>query len=115
MKKLLPTPLNIQVKDFLRSLFFALAIAAIAGSITMVIWIGSIDIIDGKMTSGSRMISFIYYAMIVGMSAGGIAELFSEIQGPFIALERVLIYGQILKLTLIQKANCKPHKNLKML
>jgi ATP-binding cassette subfamily B protein len=72
----------------LRSLFFALAIAAIAGSITMVIWIGSIDIIDGKMTSG-QMISFIYYAMIVGMSAGGIAELFSEIQGPLAALERV--------------------------
>lgn len=72
----------------LRSLFFALAIAAIAGSITMVIWIGSIDIIDGKMTSG-QMISFIYYAMIVGMSAGSIAELFSEIQGPLAALERV--------------------------
>lgn len=72
----------------LRSLFFALAIAAIAGSITMVIWIGSIDIIDDKMTSG-QMISFIYYAMIVGMSAGGIAELFSEIQSPLAALERV--------------------------
>lgn len=72
----------------LRSLFFALAISAIAGSITMVIWIGSLDIIDGKMTSG-QMISFIYYAMMVGMSAGGIAELFSEIQGPLAALDRV--------------------------
>ena len=72
----------------LRSLFFALAIIAISGSITMVIWVGSIDIIDGKMTSG-QMISFIYYAMIVGMSAGGIAELFSEIQGPLAALDRV--------------------------
>lgn len=72
----------------LRSLFFALAIIAIAGSITMVIWVGSMDIIDGKMTSG-QMISFIYYAMIVGMSAGGIAELFSEIQGPLSALDRV--------------------------
>ncbi|NDA90153.1 MAG: ATP-binding cassette domain-containing protein [Alphaproteobacteria bacterium] len=72
----------------LRSLFFALAIAAIAGSITMVIWIGSLDIINGKMTSG-QMISFIYYAMMVGMSAGGIAELFSEIQGPLAALDRV--------------------------
>ena len=72
----------------LRSLFFALAIAAIAGSITMVIWIGSLDIINGKITSG-QMISFIYYAMMVGMSAGGIAELFSEIQGPLAALDRV--------------------------
>ena len=72
----------------LRSLFFALAIIAISGSITMVIWVGSMDIIDGKMTSG-QMVSFIYYAMIVGMSAGGIAELFSEIQGPLAALDRV--------------------------
>lgn len=72
----------------LRSLFFAMSIIAIFGSITIVIWVGSMDIIDGKMTSG-QMISFIYYAMIVGVSAGGIAELFSEIQGPLSALDRV--------------------------
>ena len=72
----------------LRSLFFALAIAVIAGSITVVIWIGSIDILEGSMSSG-QMISFIYYAIIVGMSAGGIAELFSELQGPLAALDRV--------------------------
>lgn len=73
----------------LRSMFFAIAIAVIAGSITTVIWIGSIDIINGKMSSG-QMISFIYYAIIVGMSAGGVAELFSEIQGPLAALDRVV-------------------------
>lgn len=73
----------------LRSLFFALAIAIIAGSITVVIWIGSIDILEGTMSSG-QMISFIYYAMMVGMSAGGIAELFSEIQAPMAALDRVI-------------------------
>ncbi len=73
----------------LRSMFFALAITIIAGSITAVIWIGSVDIISGKMSSG-QMISFIYYAIIVGMSAGGIAELFSEIQGPLAALDRVV-------------------------
>ena len=73
----------------LRSLFFALAIAIITGSITLVIWVGSIDILSGAMTSG-EMISFIYYAMIVGMSAGGIAELLNELQSPFAALERVL-------------------------
>ena len=73
----------------LRSLFFALAIVIIAGSITSVIWIGSIDIIKGSMSSG-QMISFIYYAIIVGMSAGGIAELFSELQVPLAALDRVI-------------------------
>jgi ATP-binding cassette subfamily B protein len=77
----------------LRSLFFALAILVIAGSITMVIWVGTVDITRGNMTSG-EMISFIYYAIIVGMSAGGVAELFSEIQGPMAALERVFEIGQ---------------------
>jgi ATP-binding cassette subfamily B protein len=41
------------------------------------------------MTSG-EMIAFIYYAIMVGMSAGGVAELFSEMQGPLAALDRVL-------------------------
>ncbi len=73
----------------LRSMFFALAISVIAAAITSVIWIGSLDILSGSMSSG-QMISFIYYAIMVGISAGGLAELFSEIQGPFAALERVL-------------------------
>lgn len=93
----------------LRSLFFALAISAIAGSITMVIWIGSLDIINGKMTSG-QMISFIYYAMVVGMSAGGIAELFSEIQGPLAALDRVFNLRSNTKTFTNQHLVVKPHK-----
>lgn len=72
-----------------RSLFFALAILVIAGSITSVIWVGSVDIIQGSMSSG-QMISFIYYAIIVGTSAGGVAEMFSEMQAPLAALDRVL-------------------------
>lgn len=72
----------------LRSLFFALAISCIALTIIFVIWIGSIDIINGQMSSG-QMVSFIYYSIIVGMSSGGIAEVFSELQGPMAALERV--------------------------
>ena len=93
----------------LRSLFFALAISAIAGSITMVIWIGSLDIINGKMTSG-QMISFIYYAMVVGMSAGSIAELFSEIQGPLAALDRVFNLRSNTKTFTNQHLVVKPHK-----
>ena len=80
---------NATIRLRLRSIFFAMAIVIISGSITAVIWVGSIDIISGKMSSG-QMISFIYYAIIVGMSAGGIAELFSEIQGPLAALDRVI-------------------------
>lgn len=87
----------------LRSMFFALAIVVIAGSITAVIWIGSVDIINGKMSSG-QMISFIYYAIILGMSAGGIAELFSEIQGPLAALDRVIELKNMAKISSDQQS-----------
>ncbi len=72
----------------LRSLFFALVISLISIFITLVIWIGSLDVINGNMSSG-RIFSFIYYALMVGMSSGGLAELFSEIQSPLAALERI--------------------------
>lgn len=94
----------------LRSMFFALAIAIIAGSITIVIWIGSVDIINGTMSSG-QMVSFIYYAIIVGMSAGGVAELFSEIQGPLAALDRVVELQNMSNLLPKKKLNQKLSKN----
>lgn len=71
-----------------RSLFFALSMSIILFSITLVIWIGSTDIIKGTISSG-QMISFIYYAVIAGVSSAGIAELFSELQRPILAAERV--------------------------
>jgi ATP-binding cassette subfamily B protein len=72
----------------IRSLFFATTISVILSSVILVIWVGSMDIIKGVMTSG-QMISFIYYAVVAGLSAGGIAEVISEIQSPLVALERV--------------------------
>lgn len=72
-----------------RSLFFAITISVILASVILVIWIGSMDIIKGAMTSG-QMISFIYYAIVAALSAGGIAEVMSEVQSPLVALERVL-------------------------
>lgn len=72
-----------------RSLFFALTISIIALSIITIIWIGTHDIITGSMTSG-KMMAFIYYALMVGTSAGGIVETISELQGPIASLNRVI-------------------------
>lgn len=72
-----------------RSIFFSFAISTILLLITFVIWIGSNDILSGNISSG-KMLSFIYYAILAGFSAGGIAEVISEIQSPLTALERVL-------------------------
>lgn len=72
-----------------RSLFFALTISIIALSIITIIWIGTNDIIVGSMTSG-KMMAFIYYALMVGTSAGGIVETISELHGPIASLNRVI-------------------------
>ena len=57
-------------------------------SIILVIWLGCIDIIKGNMSSG-QIVSFIYFAIIVGISTGGIAETISELQGPLASLEKI--------------------------
>ncbi len=88
---------NQQISDYLqhaanrlkiRSIFFALAISIILFSITIVIWIGSRDIVQGHLSSG-QMISFIYYAIIAGVSSGSIFELLSEVHSSLAASERV--------------------------
>lgn len=88
---------NIQITDYskfasqrlkIRSIFFAVSIAAVLFSITMVVWVGSRDIINGNVSSG-QMISFIYYAIMAGLSGGGILELLSEVDSSLVASERV--------------------------
>jgi ATP-binding cassette, subfamily B, bacterial len=77
-----------KARQLLRSLFFAGAISGILLSIIFVIWIGIVDIIDGRITSGA-MISFIYYAIIAGMSAAGLAEVIAGSSGAVSAAQRV--------------------------
>ncbi|WP_375326776.1 ABC transporter ATP-binding protein [Candidatus Tisiphia endosymbiont of Nemotelus uliginosus] len=72
----------------IRAIFFALTIAGILFSITIVIWIGSRDILQGNLTAG-QMVSFIYYAIVAGLSSGGIFDLLSEIHSSIAASERI--------------------------
>jgi len=73
----------------IRALFFAFSMAFIFLGVTLVIWIGALDIVKGNLSSG-QIISFIYYAIIAGFSSGGIFELLSEIHLPLAALERIV-------------------------
>ncbi|MGU9986368.1 MULTISPECIES: ABC transporter ATP-binding protein [unclassified Rickettsia] len=86
----------------IRALFFAFSMAFIFLGITLVIWIGALDIVKGNLSSG-QIISFIYYAIIVGFSSGGIFELLSEMHLPLAALERIV--------TIIDKSPIVNHNN----
>ncbi|ABV73848.1 multidrug resistance protein [Rickettsia canadensis str. McKiel] len=73
----------------MRALFFAISIAVIFLAITLVVGIGASDIVKGHLSAG-QIISFIYYAIIAGVSCGGIFELLSAIHLPVTALERII-------------------------
>ncbi|WP_341789025.1 MULTISPECIES: ABC transporter ATP-binding protein [unclassified Rickettsia] len=86
----------------IRALFFAFSMAFIFLGVTLVIWIGALDIVKGNLSSG-QIISFIYYAIIAGFSSGGIFELLSEMHLPLAALERIV--------TIIDKSPIINHTN----
>ncbi|MGI4753404.1 MAG: ABC transporter ATP-binding protein [Janthinobacterium lividum] len=86
----------------IRALFFAFSMAFIFLGVTLVIWIGALDIVKGNLSSG-QIISFIYYAIIAGFSSGGIFELLSEMHLPLAALERIV--------TIIDKSPVVGHNN----
>ena len=62
-----------------RSLFFAVTITSILLIITCVIWIGSYNIANQNMETGA-FAAFLFYAMTVAFSLGGIFEVVSEFQ-----------------------------------
>jgi ATP-binding cassette subfamily B protein len=57
----------------------AVAIAAIFGAITLVLWSGAHDVIAGRMTAGA-LGQFVLYALIGGGSVGALAEVWNELQ-----------------------------------
>ncbi|MGV2431880.1 MAG UNVERIFIED_CONTAM: ATP-binding cassette domain-containing protein [Rickettsiaceae bacterium] len=63
--------------------------------ILTVIWIGGIDVSKGNISSGN-MISFVFYALMVAFSIGGMSEVFGEMQKYLAGAERVF---EIEKLT----------------
>lgn len=72
----------------IRSLFFAMAICVVSSLLLLVLWIGGIDVIENRLSSGN-MISFIFYAVFTAFSIGGIAEVVGEMQKSFAAAERI--------------------------
>jgi ATP-binding cassette subfamily B protein len=72
-----------------RSALTALAIVLVFGAIVFVLWMGAHAVLEGRMTAG-LLTQFILYAVIVGGSAGAIAEVFGDVQRAAGATERLL-------------------------
>lgn len=103
--------INASKRFKVRALFFALSITIILSVFTLVIWIGSKDILKGYMSSG-QVLSFIYYAIITGVSLGSIMELFSQLQSPIAAIERVF---ELVDINLPKATQIKSYKSRNIL
>ncbi|MGY1425279.1 ABC transporter transmembrane domain-containing protein [Lysobacter sp. A289] len=57
----------------------AIAIMLVFGAITLVLWSGAHDVMDGNMSAGT-LGQFVLYALIGGGSIGSLAEVWNEIQ-----------------------------------
>jgi len=62
-----------------RSLLIAIVIFLTFGAISIMLWIGGMDVLEGKMTGG-ELGAFVFYAIMVAMSVATISEVYGELQ-----------------------------------
>ncbi|SOB77326.1 ATP-binding cassette, subfamily B [Marinobacter sp. LV10R510-11A] len=62
-----------------RAWLTTLAITLVMGAIGIVIWIGGLDVIHGRITPG-ELAAFLFYSLLVGVAAGAISEVIGELQ-----------------------------------
>jgi len=63
----------------MQAIVTAVAISAIFGAITLVLWSGAHDVINGDLSAGT-LGQFVLYAMFGGGSVGALAETWNELQ-----------------------------------
>jgi ABC-type multidrug transport system fused ATPase/permease subunit len=72
-----------------RGVFISFVIFSIFGAIVLVLWYGLGLVAAGDITIGS-LISFIIYTTFIGAAAGGLGDLYSQLQKTAGASERIL-------------------------
>jgi ATP-binding cassette subfamily B protein len=71
-----------------RAMLVAFIIFAIFSAITVVLWYGTEQLLDGKLKSGD-LLGFTFYTIFIGGSLGSFADLYSNLQRSIGATQRV--------------------------
>jgi ATP-binding cassette, subfamily B, bacterial len=72
-----------------RAKLIGVVIVLVFGAIGMMLWVGGMDVIAGKI-SGGELAAFVFYSIIVGSAVGSISEVYGELQRAAGAAERTL-------------------------
>lgn len=72
-----------------RAWLIAVVIVLVFGAIGIMLWVGGMDIIAGKITGG-ELAAFVFYSIIAGSAVGSISEVLGELQRAAGAAERTV-------------------------
>ena len=62
-----------------RALLGAVVITLVFGAIAVVLWLGGHDVLAGRITAG-ELSAFVFYATVVASAAGGLSDVFGDLQ-----------------------------------
>jgi ATP-binding cassette subfamily B protein len=72
-----------------RAMLTALVILLAFGAVSLVLWIGGLDVLEGRISAG-ELSAFVFYAVVVAGSVGAISEVIGDLQRAAGATERLI-------------------------
>ncbi|MDP1787442.1 ABC transporter transmembrane domain-containing protein [Nitrosomonas sp.] len=72
-----------------RALLIAIVILLVLGAVGFMLWVGGIDVIEGRISAG-ELAAFVFYSVIVGSAVASISEVIGELQRAAGAAERTM-------------------------
>lgn len=72
-----------------RALLVTMVIILVLGAVALMLWVGGIDVIEGRI-SGGELAAFVFYSVIVGSAVASISEVIGELQRAAGAAERTM-------------------------
>lgn len=72
-----------------RALLVTLVIILVLGAVGVMLWVGGVDVIEGRI-SGGELAAFVFYSVIVGSAVASISEVIGELQRAAGAAERTM-------------------------
>ncbi|WP_448144437.1 ABC transporter transmembrane domain-containing protein [Pseudomonas silesiensis] len=73
---------------FQRAWLITLVIVLVLGAVAVMLWVGGMDVIAGRITEG-ELAAFVFYSLIVGSAFGTLSEVIGELQRAAGAAERI--------------------------
>jgi len=72
-----------------RALLITLVILLVMGAVGVMLWVGGLDVIEGRISAG-ELAAFVFYSVIVGSAVASISEVIGELQRAAGAAERTV-------------------------